>query len=220
MKKCLKKIMLVAMGFIVACGFSAVSITAKAEAVDEVVDEVIEIEDEKVDEVVDEETSTTFQDFLEWSKLEAEKYGYGDEYKAALEAIKTAASEKQVTLATISSLGLSIITLAYIIYKRISDKKFREDVANLAKTIDVEFEKFVEELKALKESETENANVGKEVLEEGAKILKKLSKEKKAITGLINGFMHFADGVKLNESKKAEVQRDLTKALGEIENKE
>lgn len=204
MKKILKKIMLVAMGFIVSCGFSAVSITAKAEV---------------VDEVVDEETSTTFQDFLEWSKLEAEKYGYGNEYADAIETIKTAASEKQVTLATIGSFGTSIITIAYILYKKVTDKKFRQSVADLTKTLDVEFDKLVEELKQLKVAETETAKCGKELQEEGAEILEKITKEKQAIIGLISGFMHFADGVKLNENKKAEVQRDLINALSEIENK-
>ena len=49
--------------------------------------------------------------------------------------------------------------------------------------------------------------------------MEKITNEKNAIIGLISGFMHFADGVKLNENKKAEVQRDLINALSEIENK-
>ena len=221
MKKTFKKILLVAIGFIVACGFSVLPITATAEneqetAWNETVEEIVGT----TEQTAGTGEETTFKDFLEWSKTEAEKYGYGDEYSAAIETIKTAASEKQVTLATISSLGVSAITIAYIIYKKVSDKKFRQNIAELAKTIDIEFEKLVEEIKELKTDEKEIAKCGKELQEEGAQILEKITNEKNAIIGLISGFMHFTDGVKLNENKKAEVQRDLTKALGEIENKE
>lgn len=227
MKKTFKKILLVAIGFIVACVFSVLPITATAEneqetAGNETVEEIFGPTEETVgtvEKTAKNEQETTFKDFLEWSKTEAEKYGYGDEYSAAIETIKTAASEKQVTLATISSLGVSAITIAYIIYKKVSDKKFRQNIAELAKTIDIEFEKLVEEIKELKTDEKEIAKCGKELQEEGAQILEKITNEKNAIIGLISGFMHFADGVKLNENKKAEVQRDLINALSEIENK-
>jgi hypothetical protein len=44
-----------------------------------------------------------------------------------------------------------------------------------------------------------------------------MKKNNEALAGLINGFMHFAENVKLKETKKDEVRRDCTNALKSID---
>lgn len=240
MKQFIVKIALVALAFTTGFGFDYATTYALAEespVVEEVVvedvvqdtpdvpendiqtpstDENANTEEKPETEETPENTENkehTFDDFLAWAEQEAERYGYGDKYTAAIEAIRTAATKKQVTLSTISSLLFMVAVVAYTIYKKVTDKKFKDAVANLAGSLNAQIEK----LKELVDGTNNNTKTEEEIKAEEAALREELQKTNAALANLINGFMHFTDGVAMKDTKKAEVQRDCTKALQNID---
>ena len=229
MKKFIKKIML-SMAALVAClGFALPMVAVSAEEVSAnpensalqseysaestVSEEVGETEEMDENSAVLESDTHTFENFLAWTEQEAERYGYGDEYTAALEAIKTAATTKQVTLSTVASFALVAVFIAYLIYKKITDKKFRDSVAALVKTSLEQFDK----LNELVDGTNANGKTEEEIKAEEQALKEELKKTNKALSNLISGFLHFTDGVAMKAGKKAEVQRDCMNALHEVD---
>lgn len=229
MKKFIKKIML-SMAALVAClGVSFTTVAVSAEEVSAssensavqseysgestVSEEVGETEEMDENSAVLESDTHTFENFLAWTEQEAERYGYGDEYTAALEAIKTAATTKQVTLSTVASFALVAVFIAYLIYKKITDKKFRDSVAALVKTSLEQFDK----LNELVDGTNANGKTEEEIKAEEQALKEEMKKTKKALEGLIMGFMHFSGHVGMSAASKEEVQRDCINALHEID---
>lgn len=163
-------------------------------------------------EVLEGETNT-FENFLAWTEKEAERYGYGDEYRRAFEDIKNAATTKQVTISTVINSLLWVLGVGYIVYKKITDKKSLAKLSYIvsqAKTL-------LDKLNELVDATNENSNTGEKTRQETAELKAEMKKTAEALTGLINGFMHFADGVQLKNSRKDEVRRDCTNALKKID---
>ncbi len=160
-----------------------------------------------------EDLGHTFEDFLAWVEQEADRYGYGDEYAAALETIRTAASEGQVTLSTISSFLLMAAIIAYTIYKKVTDKKFKDDVSALSSALSSQFNK----LNELVDGTNSNTKTEEEIRAEEQALKDETKKVKDALENLINGFMHFTSHVSMKDEHKAEVQRDCSKALKSID---
>ena len=173
--------------------------------------------DESVEEDKESENNEdlghTFEDFLAWVEQEADRYGYGDEYAAALETIRTAASEGQVTLSTISSFLLMAAIIAYTIYKKVTDKKFKDDVTALSSALSSQFNK----LNELVDGTNSNTKTEEEIRAEEQALKDETKKVKDALENLINGFMHFTSHVSMKDDHKAEVQRDCSKALKSID---
>ena len=161
-----------------------------------------------------------FQDFLSWVEQEANRYGYGDEYASALEAIKAAATEKQVTMSTVGSFLLMAATIAYTIYNKIKDKKFKNDIAELSTGLNKQLEK----LNELVNGTNTNTKTGGEIKEEEKALKEETTKIKNALESLINGFMHFTSAIRMSNVNKEEVRRDCIKALncidGEVKSNE
>lgn len=219
MKKFIKKIVLSTFAVVLACGFSMPVFFASAEEIVETppVTETV-TETPKNGENLNEEHS--FESFLEWSKNEAEKYGYGNEYENALKAIEAAASKEQVTLSTIMSSVLAFSILAYIVYKKIEDKKFKNDISNISKKLDGDFVSLIDKIRELVDGTNNNTETELEIKKKEEEIIAELNVNKKALKNLINAFMHFSDGIKLKDTKKAEVQRDCLSALEKIDKKQ
>ena len=154
----------------------------------------------------------SFEEFLAWTEQEAERYGYGEQYKAAIEAIKTAATQKQVTLSTFMTLGLALAIIGYILYKKISDRKFRKAVAGLVGDIHVQAGKINELVKGT----NDNSKTERELKEELAQSIANLNKLTKGLASFVTGFLRFTDGVKLQDNKKTEVQTNCLNALKEM----
>ena len=157
--------------------------------------------------------ANTFENFLAWTEKEAERYGHGDLYKDALESIKTAATTRQVTLSTLSSLAIVVCLIAYILYKKITDKKFRQQVAILI----LSYQELVQKLNELVAGTNENTKTEQEIKKEEAELKSEMKKTTEALACLIGGFMHFAEGIALKDTKKAEVQRDCINGLKKID---
>ena len=56
--------------------------------------------------------------FLAWVQKYADQAGIGSEYAKAVEAIKAAASEKQVTISTVASVAQLLVFVVYLVYKK------------------------------------------------------------------------------------------------------
>jgi hypothetical protein len=168
-----------------------------------------DLESSIIEEEEKEEIKHNFEDFLAWMETEAERYGYGDEFSKALETIKTAASEKQVTLSTLGSLGVMVAVFAYTIYKKVTDKKFKDEVHTLSTSLNEQLKK----LKELVDGTNNNTKTEEEIKAEEAALREEEMKIKNSLAHLINAFMHFSSHVGMSDTSKAEVQRDCMNAL-------
>lgn len=176
-------------------------------------EEVVDSAETDENSAILESETNTFENFLAWTEKEAERYGHGEIYKDALESIKTAATTRQVTLSTLSNLAIVVCLIAYILYKKITDKKFRQQVASLI----LSYQQQVQKLNELVEGTNENTKTEQEIKQEEAELKSEMKKTTEALACLIGGFMHFAEGVALKDTKKAEVQRDCINALKRID---
>ncbi len=214
MKKFKLKLMAILATLGLAFGVGFTPLTARAETTTETPETDVELLEES--ENGSTTGDTTFDDFLAWAEKEADKYGYGDDFRGAIETIKEAASEKQVTISTIASFCLALGVIALLVYIKIKDKKFKKTVTDLCKKLDEKLDDQIKGTNALIDGENEiirdeTAN---------AKTLQETQKEvcaiKKAFSSFVSAFLRFTDGVKLGDNKKAEVQTNCINALKEI----
>ncbi len=221
MKRIKIKLLAALTAFALFLGIGSTTITAGADEVTESPEIVTETPEISTDTETDEETpdedeedvETTFEGFLEWSKTEAEKYGYGNEYAAALETIKTAATQKQVTISTVASFALVAAVLVYIVYKKVTDKKFRKNVEKLSGDLSGLYDKVNE----LVDGVNANEKTEGEIKESATELKAEIETTGKALATFIRSFMHFADGIALKDAKKAEVQMDCINALKKLD---
>lgn len=177
------------------------------------------VEEEKTDEntaensAILESEENTFENFIAWAEKEADRYGYGDEYRRAFEDIKNAATTKQVTIATVVNVLLWVVGIAYLIYKKVTDKKKLSSLIEIVKQTEAQAKK----LNELVDATNDNSKTEEEIKKETEALKVEMKKTNEALTGFINGFMHFAESVKLKETKKDEVRRDCTNALKSID---
>ena len=187
--------------------------TQESVVIEEVVTEEETIEKTAENEPILGSEANTFENFLAWAEKEADRYGYGDEYRLAFEDIKNAATTKQVTISTAVNAVLLLAGIVYIVYKKVTDKK------NLAKLADLSGQTAAQakKLNELVDATNNNSKTEEEIKKETAELKADMKKTQEAISGLINGFMHFAESVKFKETKKDEVRRDCTNALKSID---
>lgn len=225
MKKFIKKLTLVFASALIAFGFTS-PIMASAEEVAET--PVIEQETQVGEEVIEESEiventgdnndileskENTFENFLAWAEKEADRYGYGDEYRIAFEDIKNAATTKQVTISTIVNGALLFLGTCYMVYKKVMDKKNIAKVNELSGQVKAQLGKLDELVDA-----TNNNSKSEEIIKKETEELKKeMNATVLALQGFVNGFMHFAEGVKMKDNKKDEVLRDCNSALHSID---
>ena len=153
---------------------------------------------------------------MAWAQKEADRYGYGEDFAGAIEAIKAAASQEQVTLSTVASFALALVILGYIVVKHIKDKGFKSSLVKLAKTVDEKIDNSIKGTNALIDGENtliedETAN-GKTVKETKAEV----ESLQRCMKLFISAFLRFTDGVKMGDVKKTEVQSNLLSALAEL----
>ena len=187
--------------------------TQESVAVEEVIKEEETSENTAKNEPILESETNTFESFLEWAEKEADRYGYGDEYRLAFEDIKNAATVKQVTISTAVTALLWLAGVVYIVYKKVVDKKKLQGLSDIAKQTATQAKK----LNELVDATNDNSKTEEEIKKETAELKAEMKKNAEALTGLINGFMHFAESVKMKETKKDEVRRDCTNALKSID---
>lgn len=79
-------------------------------------------------------------DFLAWVQGYADKAGLGDEFEKAVEAIKTAASERQVTIQTLISVGELAVIVVLIIVENLRKKKIVAELNDMSKRLKAQTE--------------------------------------------------------------------------------
>lgn len=219
MKKLKLKIMTAFATLAIAFGWALSPLAVMAEetsentSVEEVIEEEETGENTAENEPILESETNTFENFLAWAEKEADRYGYGDEYRLAFEDIKNAATTKQVTISTAVNAVLLLAGIAYIVYKKITDKKNLAKLGEIVKQSGTQAKK----LNELVDATNNNSKTEEEIKKETAELKAEIKKTEEAISGLISGFMHFAESVKLKETKKDEVRRDCTNALRKID---
>ena len=191
----------------------AVEETQESVSVEEVVEEEKTSEKAAEESAILESEENTFENFLAWAEKEADRYGYGDEYRMAFEDIKNAATTKQVTIATVVNALLWVAGIAYLVYKKVTDKKKMASLVEIVNQSTAQAKK----LNELVDATNDNSKTEEEIKKETEALKAEMKKTNDALTGLINGFMHFADSVKMKETKKDEVRRDCTNALKSID---
>lgn len=167
-----------------------------------------------------EQAETTFDDFLVWSQKEAEKYGYGDEYAAAIEAIKTAATQEQVTLSTIASLLVATAVIAYVIYSKIKDRGFKNAVIELKAELETQrkgVNSLIDGENAILDGENKLLDSGNANGKTAEELKAEMQTIKRGFSAFVSAFLRFTDGIKLGDNKKTEVQTNCLNALKEID---
>jgi hypothetical protein len=187
--------------------------TSESVSVEEIIEEEKTSEKTAENSEVLEGETNTFENFLAWTEKEADRYGYGDEYRLAFEDIKNAATTKQVTLSTLASAGMLLFFIGYMVYKKVTDKKALSEIKSIAAQVIAQGKKINELVDAINNNSKTEETIKKETDE----VKVEIKKTEEAISGLISGFMHFAESVKLKETKKDEVRRDCTNALKKID---
>jgi len=77
-------------------------------------------------------------DFLAFVQKYADEAGIGNEYKKAVEAIRTAASRKQVTLSTVASVVQLAVFLAYLISTHVRNGKLKKQLKEVSEKLDAQ----------------------------------------------------------------------------------
>lgn len=227
MKRIAKKLILVMACFIAGLCFCFTLVVASAETASEepansneiITDEEISNENH-TNETVEETPETNFEDFLAWAQNEANRYGYGNEFEQAVDSLRVAATQKQVTLSTIASVVLFVAVIGLIISHRIKDKHLKDAIIALAKNLDGKLDDSIKGTNALIDGENSLLD-GETVLEKNtAKTTKELGSIKRCLRAFVAGFLRFTDGIKIGDNKKTEVQTNCLNALKELDDGE
>ena len=140
-------------------------------------------------------------DFLAWVQGYADAAGLGNEFANAVEAIKTAVSEKQFTISTIISVGVLLTVIVLLIKRILSDKKTARLVAEIS-----------EQLKAQTEGtngliDESNAN-GKAVTE----TKDKADRTADALGHIVKGLSTLASRTNIGAAYKEQIQTEFNAA--------
>lgn len=221
MKKFIKKIMVFMACVCVGFGFAFSPIVAGAEeptietppATNEEITESPKIPETSNDEL-------TFDDILGVFGGIAESEGYGSEWERIIDQLKTAASEKQVTISTVAVVVMLAVFIAYLIFKAIKRKNWINAFTQLSEGLQAISKTANEQLKgtnALIDEANANVKVSERTKAEAETIKKEEQKIEKALSLLISAFMTFSEGCKYSASKKSVVEINCAQALKELE---
>lgn len=200
-------------------GFAVSPVTGYAEevvevppVVEEVIPETPETEIPPAGELppVEEETKpSTFDEFLQWTEMEAEKYGHGESFKDALKAIKTAATTKQVTISTVCSIILAIAILVFIVRSKIKDKSYKKAIIDCAGRLD----SLINGANAIVDETNAQIKVETKTQAKVEHLEKQVLTFNHGMKDFLTAFLRFTDGVKIGDNKKNEVQTYCISAI-------
>ena len=140
-------------------------------------------------------------DFLAWVQEYADAAGLGNEFANAVEAIKSAASEKQVTISTIASVGVFLAVVVLLIKEHLSKKNLAKLLAEVS-----------EQLKAQTEGtngliDESNAN-GKAV----SQTKDKADRTADALVHIVKGLSTLANRTNIGAAYKEQIQTEFNAA--------
>lgn len=158
-------------------------------------------ESEETENEPSESKSFDLDAFLAFIQTYADEAGLGDEYAKAVEAIKTAASEKQVTISTIATVAQLAVFVVFIVYKNVKDGKLKKQIIDLANKLEAQRDgtnALIDETNAAGKTGTDTN--------------KTVAELKNSLLHLEKAFSLFAERFKIGEASKEEIKRECIQA--------
>ena len=144
--------------------------------------------------------------FLAWVQKYADEAGIGDEYAKAVEAIKAAASEKQVTISTVASVAQLIVFVVYLIYTNVKNGKLKKQLKEVSEKLDLQ----LKGTNGLIDESNANGETGQSTKKEVEALTK-------AFAHLLTGFTTLTDRFNIGAESKEAVKREFNRAAREID---
>lgn len=144
--------------------------------------------------------------FLAWVQKYADQAGIGSEYAKAVEAIKAAASEKQVTISTVASVAQLAVFVIYLIYTNVKNGKLKKQLKEVSEKLDLQ----LKGTNGLIDESNHNGQTGEDTK-------KDVEALKKALANFTKAFMQFADRTNIGAASKEAIKHDLNAAIREID---
>ena len=161
-------------------------------------------ETDKTEETPEEDIGFDLDAFLEWVQKYADEAG--DEYAKAVEAIKAAASEKQVTISTIASVAQLVVFLVYLIYTNVKNGKLKKQLKEVSEKLDLQ----LKGTNGLIDESNANGETGQSTKQEVEALTK-------AVSHLLTGFTVLTDRFNIGAESKEAVKREFNRAAREID---
>ena len=200
----------VCIGIIFGSNTYAPSVTALAEesgetASDESVNDLPDSSDNAADFDLD--------DFLAFVQKYADEAGIGNEYKKAVEAIRTAASRKQVTLSTVASVVQLAVFVVYLISTNVRNGRLKKQLKELSEKLDAQ----IKGTNGLIDESNANGVTGQTTKKAVEQVRKDVRGIEKAIECLLTGFTILTDRFNIGAESKETIKREFNRAAREIE---
>lgn len=151
--------------------------------------------------------------FLAFVQKYADQAGVGDDYAKAVEAIKTAASEKQVTISTIISVAEFVAFLAYIICLNRRNGNLKKSLLELSEKLDMQ----VKGTNGLIDGSNANGQTATETKQEVDVLKNDIKSLKSGFTYLLSGLSSFVERFNIGAASKESVKREFNRAVKEID---
>lgn len=158
------------------------------------------------EETPEEDIGFDLDAFLEWVQKYADEAGIGDEYAKAVEAIKAAASEKQVTISTVASVAQLVVFLVYLIYTNVKNGKLKKQLKEVSEKLDLQ----LKGTNGLIDESNANGETGQSTKQEVEALTK-------AFLHLLTGFTVLTDRFNIGAESKEAVKREFNRAAREID---
>lgn len=144
--------------------------------------------------------------FLAWVQKYADQAGIGSEYAKAVEAIKAAASEKQVTISTVASVAQLAVFVVYLIYTNVKNGKLKKQLKEVSEKLDLQ----LKGTNGLIDESNANGETGQSTKKEVEALTK-------AFAHLLTGFTALTDRFNIGAESKEAVKREFNRAAREID---
>lgn len=186
------------------CGntYSAVAEGTRAETVQEGADEPETGETVAPEETPGGETKFDLDAFLAFVQGYADEAGVGNEYAKAVEAIKTAATQKQVTISTIINGVLLLVMLVYVIAKSVKQRKERAAISSASSQLTRQTSAMNDMIDELNTNETTAKETKKQILN-----------LETGFRDFIKAFMTFVDRTRVDKESKEAIKHELNAAI-------
>ncbi len=178
-------------------------------------DEETPDEDKETQETEDSADKVEFDldAFLAYVQKYADQAGIGDDYAKAVEAIKTAASEKQVTISTIASVAEFGVFLVFIIYYHSKNGALKKSIIELSKTLDLQ----VKGTNGLIDGSNANGQTATETKQEVDELKSDIKALKSGFSYLLSGLSSFVERFNIGAASKETVKREFNRAVKQID---
>lgn len=197
----------VCIGLIFGTGtYSAAAEETSIEAPQDSANEATSDDSETVEETPAPDPEFDLDAFLAWVQKYADQAGIGSEYAKAVEAIKAAASEKQVTISTVASVAQLVVFVVYLIYTNVKNGKLKKQLAEVSEKLDLQ----LKGTNGLIDESNHNGQTGDSTKRDVEAL-------KKALANFTKAFMQFADRTNIGAASKEAIKHDLNAAIREID---